>query len=96
VADEALFAHYRAGIKRLLKLPAELSPGMQDRIRHAVRLRHYDVKAREQINSTPAADVGSRFLDQLKEADDELKPDQVHELEALIDATLAPWPPPHG
>jgi hypothetical protein len=94
VANEDLFAQHRAAVERFLELAAALEPGMQDRIRHAVRLRHYDAKAREQIVDTDAWEVGEHFLGQLKAADNELGPAEVRELEALIDAGLAEWPQP--
>jgi hypothetical protein len=84
------FLRQLRGVQALLDLATEqLTDAQQDRIREAVFARGDIQEARAFIDGTDAEGAGSRFLAAFAEADRELQPDQVDELEALIDARLA-------
>jgi hypothetical protein len=71
----------------------QLSPDDCQRIRNAIALRHDPVKVRDQLWGTEMAEnIGYRFLDQLAEAEKNLKPDQVRELVALALAGIPERP----
>ena len=86
---ESEYDRFRAGLERFLELAAALKPGMQDRIRQAISLRHDDAKAREQINGTDAEKDGDHILNHLAAARETLKPSEEAQLAALAMARLA-------
>jgi hypothetical protein len=82
------FDAFRDQLLRLLDLADErdLTDVARDRLHQAIKLRHGDWLG--QVVGTPAEDLGRRLVAQLAEADNELPPAQVEELEALVLARL--------
>jgi hypothetical protein len=77
-------------IERTLELVREqLGDVTQDRIRHAVRSRRDPDQAIRMLVGTEAEHYGVLLVAALGDADRELTPEQVRELEQMIDDGLA-------
>jgi hypothetical protein len=75
--------HFRAQTERLLDLADErLDEGKRDQLRSAVEQRHGDWLP--MVANTPVQGLTQRLTEFLADADRELPPEQVGELEALI------------
>jgi hypothetical protein len=86
------FESYRDEIARLLELAQEQLPEREcERIRIAVKQRHVEYAARY-LARTRAESLGGRLIDLLTEAEKDLAPEQVRELELLIESTLPNLP----
>lgn len=83
--------HFRAQTERLLDLADEqLDLQERDRLRLAIVERRGDWFAL--VGGMPAQELAERFTALLADADRELPPDQVGELEALIRGRLPKYP----
>ena len=83
--------HFRAQTERLLDLAADqLVLQERDRLRVAIDQRHSDWFAL--VGGTSVQGLAERFTALLADADRDLSPDQVRELEALIKKRLPKYP----
>jgi hypothetical protein len=84
------FEAYRADIERLLELVRErhLAAITCDRIRFAVRYRGDPGHDESMLRATDAEELGFRFVGTMRDADAELPPEEVKELDRLIEDQL--------
>jgi hypothetical protein len=88
--DSDDFEAYRTDIERLLELVRErhLPSVTCDRIRFAVKYRSDPGHDESMLRATDAEELGFRFVATMRDADRELPPEEVKELDRLIDDGL--------
>jgi hypothetical protein len=84
------FEAFRADIERLLELVRErhLAPVTCDRIRFAVKYRSDPGHDESMLRATDAEELGFRFVGTMRDADRQLPPEEVKQLDRLIDDEL--------